>query len=134
MGMNQLVDDRGRPTWMNGPDDPFVDLLIDPGNVDEAQEYARRFYQTARASARKAALGVIFTLTVTGLLWFLPLGINGSHNRVAICLGSAFAAFLLIEHIVKTTWARARDQRKGRELAAMGAIVASSQRVSRHHE
>lgn len=110
-GMNRLVDDLGRPTWMNGCDDPFVNLLVEPGNDEEAQEYARSFYRTGRTNRRKAALGIILTVGVTFTLWMLPLGVEGTWNRVALYTGVVLAAYLLIKQILTSSREGARAQR-----------------------
>lgn len=110
-GMNNLVDDYGRPTWKNGPDDPFADLLIDPDNVDEAKVYARQFYRTSRVNTRKAIIGIAATIAVATIPWLFPLGIADGGTRIAIALGSTLAAFLLVNHIWEMALATERSRR-----------------------
>lgn len=110
-GVNNLVDDYGRPTWKNGPDDPFADLLIDPDKVDEAQEYVRQFYRASRANTRKAIIGIAATIAVALTPWLFPLGISDVGALMAVNLGSAFAAFLLVDHIWEMTLASTRSRR-----------------------
>lgn len=110
-GMNNLVDDYGRPTWKNGPDDPFADLLIDPDNVDEAQEYARRFYRTSRANTRNAIIGIAAIIAVATIPWLFPLVIPDAGTRIAIALGSALVAVFLVDQIWKMALASARSRR-----------------------
>ncbi|WP_449406917.1 hypothetical protein [Microbacterium maritypicum] len=110
-GMNNLVDDYGRPTGKNGPDDPFADLLIDPDNVNEAKEYARQFYRTSRVNTRKAIIGIAATIAVATIPWLFPFVIPDASTRIVIALGSALAAFFLVNQIWKMAIASARSRR-----------------------
>lgn len=108
-GAKQPVDDLGRPTRKNGRDDPFVDLLIDPGKTDEAQEYARQLHRSVRSSNRRTGAGILLITGITIGIWMMPLD-AGVGWDAAIKLGAVAAAYLLITQILKTnsTSARAR--------------------------
>ena len=109
-GMNQLVDEFGRPTWKNGPDDPFADLVIDPDKTDEAQEYARQLYQSIRSNNRQASAGILLIAAITIGLWMLPIN-GGAGWNAAIKLGAVLVACLLITQILKASSASARARR-----------------------
>lgn len=106
-GANHFVDDLGRPTWKKGRDDPFVDLLIDPGKKDEAQEYVRQFNRSIRSSNRRAGAGILLVTGITIGIWMMPLD-AGIGWDAAIKLGAVAAAYLLITQILKTNDASAR--------------------------